>query len=339
MRAKTFVVLFGSAICLLSAQAAETNLAARESAKLRLSVDLVDGSRVIGTPAIETVPVETSYAKMNVPLKQILTLKIGEDHETVTLDMQNGDKLKGVITLGPIKMQTVFGPVTIGLAHLRELRVLLSGGALPESLQKGLVLYYSFDRDEGDKVTDGSETKKHGEAQGAKWTANGKVGGAYSFDGAASYITSSDVIGLRDAQANTVCAWFKCNKSANHLCVWSLGNGHGSGENEHGVCVGDTTLKVHYGGIGDTLTTTIDPEQWNFVCRTYDGTTQRLYVNGVLAGTEQRAMSLADHPLNIGRWKAGNSFSYLFNGMIDEVMVYSRALPDDEVKALYDARK
>ena len=77
---------------------------------------------------------------------------------------------------------------------------------------------------------------------------------------------------------------------------------------------------------------------WNFVCRTYDGTTQRLYVNGVLAGTEQRVMRLADNPLNIGRWYAGN-YIYFFNGLIDEVMVYSRALPDDEVKALYDARK
>ncbi len=306
---------------------------------LRLELDLVDGSRIVGTPTITSVPVQTSYSKMDIPLKQIRSLQLGKDRETVAICLQNGDKLTGVITLGPIKMQTVFGLVAIGTEHLQELRVLLSGGALPESLQKGLVLCYSFDRDEGDKVTDGSETKKHGEVQGAKWTANGKVGGAYSFDGTASSITSRDFIGLRDAQANTVCAWFKCGKSANHLCVWSLGNGHGSGENEHGVCVGDTTLKVHYGGIGDTLTTTIDPAQWNFVCRTYDGTTQRLYVNGVLAGTEQRAMRLADHPLNIGRWKAGNSFSYFFNGMIDEVMVYSRALPDDEVKALYDARK
>ena len=102
MRAKTFGVLFGAAICLLSAQAAETNLAARESATLQLSMDLSDGSRVIGTPVIESVPVETSYAKMNVPLKQIQTLKIGEDHETVTLDLRNGDKLRGVITLSLI---------------------------------------------------------------------------------------------------------------------------------------------------------------------------------------------------------------------------------------------
>ena len=49
---------------------------------LRLELSLADGSRIIGTPAIKSIPVQTSYAKMDVPLKHILTIKIGEDHET-----------------------------------------------------------------------------------------------------------------------------------------------------------------------------------------------------------------------------------------------------------------
>ncbi len=94
---------------------------------LRLELTLVDGSRIIGTPAIETVPVATSFALMNIPLKQIQTLKIGEDHETVSLELRNGDKLKGVITLAPIKLTTVFGSVAVGIAQIRELRVVPPG--------------------------------------------------------------------------------------------------------------------------------------------------------------------------------------------------------------------
>jgi hypothetical protein len=45
----------------------------KDAPVLRLELDLVDGSRIIGTPGIETVPVETSYAKMTVPLRQIRT--------------------------------------------------------------------------------------------------------------------------------------------------------------------------------------------------------------------------------------------------------------------------
>ena len=45
---------------------------------LRLELDLVDGSHIIGIPALATVPVETPYAKMYVPLKQIASMRIGE---------------------------------------------------------------------------------------------------------------------------------------------------------------------------------------------------------------------------------------------------------------------
>ena len=175
MRAKSLGVLFGAAICLLSAQAAETNLAARESATLQLSMDLSDGSRVIGTPAIDSVPLETSYAKMNVPLKQILTLQIGEDHETVNLELRNGDKLKGVITLAPIKLTTIFGQVSINLALAKNISVYPTGqGALPAAIQNGLVLYCAFDKDEGEKVTDASGQGHDGTTRGVTWTPNGK---------------------------------------------------------------------------------------------------------------------------------------------------------------------
>jgi hypothetical protein len=61
---------------------------AQTNAPLRLAIDLVDGSRLIGTPVIASVPVQTAYAKMDVPLTQIQALKIGDDHETVTLNLR-----------------------------------------------------------------------------------------------------------------------------------------------------------------------------------------------------------------------------------------------------------
>jgi hypothetical protein len=109
----------------------------QEQGPLRLELNLVDGSRIIGVPGIETVPVETSYAKMDIPLKQIMTIRIGEDHETVSFDLQNGDKIKGVINLKPIKLTTVFGQVSIGTEHIKQLDVVMSGG----TGQKGLVLW------------------------------------------------------------------------------------------------------------------------------------------------------------------------------------------------------
>ncbi len=140
MRAKMYGVVLGSAICILSAHAAETNLAMQGVTTLRLSVDLVDGSHIIGTPGITNVPVQTSYAKMDVPLTQIQSLKIDADHETVTLNLRNGDKLTGVISLKPIELKTLFGTVSVGIEHIKELRV---ASRWPEG--PGLTKFFDFD--------------------------------------------------------------------------------------------------------------------------------------------------------------------------------------------------
>jgi hypothetical protein len=130
----TYVLAVGAIASLAVSSRGEE---AQTNATLRLAIDLVDGSRLIGTPGLATVPVQTSYAKMDVPLTQIKALKIGDDHETVTLNLRNGDTLTGVISLAPIKLITVFGTVAVGIEHIQQLDIVLSGG----TGQKGLVLW------------------------------------------------------------------------------------------------------------------------------------------------------------------------------------------------------
>jgi len=106
--------------------AAAEDLASKER-PLRVELNLVDGSRVIGIPAITAVPVQTPYAKIDVPLAQLQSLTIGDDHEVVVLDLLNGDKLTGVISLAPIKLEALFGPASIGIEHIKMLRIILGG--------------------------------------------------------------------------------------------------------------------------------------------------------------------------------------------------------------------
>lgn len=102
----------------------------KSDAGFHLAVDLWDGPHVIGTPTIRTVPVETSYAKINIPLERILYIRMNEKHEAASLELQNGDRIKGIINLEPIDLETVFGKVSIGIELIRTLGV-VSGGALP----------------------------------------------------------------------------------------------------------------------------------------------------------------------------------------------------------------
>ena len=102
-----------------------------DPAALRLAIDLVDGSHLIGTPRIVSVPVQSSYATMDIPLKFIATLKLGEDHQSAAIDLRNGDKLKGTIKLEPLQLETLFGKVSVATQHIQTLRVVSIGGTLP----------------------------------------------------------------------------------------------------------------------------------------------------------------------------------------------------------------
>jgi hypothetical protein len=71
---------------------------------------------------------------------------------------------------------------------------------------------------------------------------------------------------------------------------------------------------------------------WTHIAVTYDGATLRLYRNGAQIGSRAQTGNIAvgNQPLRIG----GNNVSgEFFNGLIDEVRVYNRALSAAEIAA------
>ena len=71
---------------------------------------------------------------------------------------------------------------------------------------------------------------------------------------------------------------------------------------------------------------------WTHVALTYDGATLRLYVNGVQVASQAQAGSIQtpSTPLRIG----GNvPYGEYFQGLIDEVRVYNRALSAAEIQS------
>jgi Concanavalin A-like lectin/glucanases superfamily len=71
---------------------------------------------------------------------------------------------------------------------------------------------------------------------------------------------------------------------------------------------------------------------WTHLAGTYDGGTLRLYVNGVQVSTLAKtgALTTSTNPLQIG----GDSiFGQYFQGKIDEIRVYNRALSATEIQS------
>src|SRR4030095_15296232 len=78
--------------------------------------------------------------------------------------------------------------------------------------------------------------------------------------------------------------------------------------------------------------------QWHHIVGTVDGTTKRLYVNGVLVGSQTMGGPPTPVLLRLGAGLTYNPVpgQYL-NGTLDEAAVYWKALSDSQVAAHYSA--
>jgi hypothetical protein len=323
---------------------------------LRLELDLTDGSRVIGVPAIESVPVQTAYAKMDIPLKQILAVKMDENHETASLDLVNGDRIKGAVALGPLKLATVFGDISLGVEHIHRLRVCPPGGALPETLRKNVVLCYFFDRDDGDVVTDRSRAENNGAVRGPRFTADGKSGGALWFDGVDDYLDAGNSPSLHLTRDFTLAAWIRPERTQDSFGIITKSYGYPE-QHRRGIefMLGhDDTLSAYFWDestryfSGVVKDRTLPRQEWTHVVLLHDSALpehqMRAFINGVPCpmnyGYETvSSIPVVRHvaePLRIGCMRPG---THHFKGRMDGVMIFNRTLSAEEVNALYEAQR
>jgi hypothetical protein len=106
----------------------------------------------------------------------------------------------------------------------------------------------------------------------------------------------------------------------------------------------DLSFAINQRQLQGTSVVTPITSGWHFVAATYDGTTLALYVDGVLRGSTLRNFS-GSTP-NTRGWNIGNvsdetnaahGYNSSFNGLIDEVTLFTRALGANEISAIFSA--
>jgi hypothetical protein len=86
------------------------------------------------------------------------------------------------------------------------------------------------------------------------------------------------------------------------------------------------------GASGARDTDHIRVDRWYDLVYTYDGSFSKLYVNGILKWSVNMPTSFTPNnfPLYIGKTQ-NPLFPYYFNGILDEIRIYNRALSPDEI--------
>nr|WP_320133180.1 LamG-like jellyroll fold domain-containing protein [uncultured Holophaga sp.] len=169
-------------------------------------------------------------------------------------------------------------------------------------------------------------------ANGPTWT-NGKVGKALYFDGKNSAVGLPYVLPL--SSAFTLSAWVKLDEVGTGHVNTILGAGHAECLRALHCCV-NAQDKPYFGFYCQDLTgsKSLAAGVWTHLVFTFDGTTKRIYVNGVLDSSQTSgALTVTDANALIGNYPFSTGLG--FKGVIDEVAIYNRALVDCEVAALY----
>ena len=192
----------------------------------------------------------------------------------------------------------------------------------------GLKMHYALDEGKGVLAHDGAPDGQDAQIHGAKWV-KGVRGSALAFDGKSAFVDcgSGKRLALKDKL--TVSAWINPK-------------GKPSGEP---VIVGETPRNwaiTHYkgrayfyiSGGGNSRYVPVPYHSWTHVAGTYDGGTLRVYVNGQLRVMRKLPANTAIKSGGTVRIGGGNRKGSFYNGFIDDVRVYARALSDEEISQL-----
>ena len=168
---------------------------------------------------------------------------------------------------------------------------------------------------------------------------NGKAGGAMAFNGTSSRINIPYSSVYDQGQPNiTLSAWVNpaqlgastyavVNRNSPYL-LWV------DGSNKR-VYTGLNKASWYWAG-SDNNSLSVDA--WQYIVMTYNGASRKIYINGKQNGNDDTQISgnISTNANGIAIGYDHCCSRYYFNGSIDDVRIYNKALSPVEVKQLYE---
>lgn len=210
---------------------------------------------------------------------------------------------------------------------------------LPNNLQNGLVGYWPFCGNADDESGNGND----GTVNGATLTSNrfNEPNGAYEFDGNNDFISIPHSESLNNSSEITVNCWILVQNSSTYNNIISKDNdvfGNRSwffGVNEDRIIT--ATFNPNQNNFEIISPNLNFLQNWSMVSFTIGSDSLRVYVDGekVLSEFYNSPLEQIIEPVKIGVMDETNGASWFFDGKIDDIGIWNRALSSDEVQQLY----
>lgn len=208
----------------------------------------------------------------------------------------------------------------------------------------GLVAAYYFSGNAFDEISN-----NHGVVHGARLTSDrfGNENSAYYFDGSTAYIeaTVSNMPAVENPQ--TISWWFMIDQVPVYNDSLGADNSISLVDSSLGIGVqfGYRAAAYHTLGFdtwywgGRTLLETKPPavNEWHHCVYTYDGKTHIFYLDGIQTATSTvKPQTGTPNMLMLGNYPGGDQY---FAGSLDDLRIYNRVLPLDEIKGLNNIKR
>lgn len=214
------------------------------------------------------------------------------------------------------------------------------------TLANGMVAYYPF----CGNANDGSVNANNGTVIGATLTSDrfGNLNSAYTFNGTSDYIQTNltSILPVGNS-SRSISYWMQSQSSQQYMTVLGYGNNNENYKDFHiwhnWNCNG---INFNISNAASTYSTGNLNNNWNHFVLVFDNslginiTNVKLYENGVLLSNICTTYGNGDidtgnlYPLTIGKYHAVNL--HYFNGNIDDIGLWNRALSQQEITNLFN---
>jgi hypothetical protein len=211
----------------------------------------------------------------------------------------------------------------------------------PSLFRDSLILYQKFNGN----TQDYSVRRLPSTAVNTTYTTDrfGATNAAINFDGTSAYVHASNAI-TNNTPTLTVMAWFKSNQATGGIITSANSLLSAAPTSSHALLYIGNDNKLHgksWNGNGSAITSTndVNDNQWHHAALVIEGNNgfQRLYLDGALVGSLNTTTSSLSSTIIIGAafggslWLGTNSGWNLFQGQIDDVRIYNRAVAAEEI--------